>query len=207
MKIFEFRERLSKLYFEPENFFLNPFPEDITPKTLLKPSPTVSGHLADSNDLQTRKSIHWLVRPFKSEFFFDKNLKIRQIGTKFSFSIGKAFTRFISAKIQLLSWYDSSLGKWLPSPEAKIISWKKILKKIPKKKNFWEEKTYFLPDREKSELEMNCIWQVWMTQKWWCHIRSNVPKLEFESNWFCLLWQIFILEGVKYITIAIESVK
>ena len=102
MKIFEFREGLSKLYFS-ENFFLNPFPEDITPKTLLKPSPTVSGHLADSNDLQTRTSIHWLVRPFKSEFFFDKNLKIRQIGTKFSFSIGKAFTRFISAKIQLLS--------------------------------------------------------------------------------------------------------
>ena len=52
--------------------------------------------------------------------------------------------------------------------------------------NFWEEKTYFLPDREKSELEMNCIWQVWMTQKWWCHIPSNVPKIELESNGFIL---------------------
>ena len=99
--------------------WFQPFPEDITPKTLLKPSPTVSGHLADSNDLQASTSIHWLERPFKRGFFFDKNLKIRQIGTKFSFSIGKAFTRFISAKIQLLSWYESSLGK-LPSPEGKI---------------------------------------------------------------------------------------
>ena len=39
------------------------------------------------------------------------------------------------------------------------------------RRKFWKtifekKKTYFLPDIERSELEMNCIWQVWMTQKW-----------------------------------------
>ena len=34
------------------------------------------------------------------------------------------------------------------------------------KKRIKRGKTYFWVDKGKSELGMNCIWQVWMTQKW-----------------------------------------